>query len=142
MKELFGLTKGKRGYHTSAIRENHIRFAVELLACKVMRKCRPTEVPSPVIRISMNYAEGYSYNWAEYIVKEFLEDVQDAQEKGRPFHYSWLLVLIALVGWREPLETQFRDAPENTFDAAKYASLWVSQDKKHQQMTNYVFAFI
>ena len=65
-----------------------------------MRKCRPYEVPAPVIRIAVNCAEGYSYNWAEYIVKELLEDVCDTQEKGRPFHYSWLIVLIALVGWQ------------------------------------------
>ena len=62
MKERFGLIKGKRGYHTSAIKEQHIRFAVELLACKVIRKCRPTEVPAPVIRIAINYAKGYNYN--------------------------------------------------------------------------------
>ena len=131
MKERFGLTKGKRGYHTSVIREPHIRFAAKLLAYKVMWKCRPTEVPALVIRIAMNCIEGYSYNWVDYIVKEFLEDAQNAQEKGRPFHYSRLLVLIALVGWREPIETQFPDAPKNTSGAARYASLWVSQDKKH-----------
>ena len=62
MKERFGLTKGKRGYHTSAIQEQHIRFGVEILACKVIWKCRTTEVPAPVIRIAINYAEGYSYN--------------------------------------------------------------------------------
>ena len=104
MKERFVLTKGKRGYHTSAIQEQNIRFAAELLACKIMWKCRPTEVPAPVIRIAINYAEGYNYNWAVYIAKEFLEDARDAQEKGRPFHYSWLIVLIALVGWQEPTE--------------------------------------
>ena len=103
MKERFGLTKGKRGYHTFAIQEHPIRFAAELLACKVIRKCRPTEVPAPVIRIAMNYAKGYSYNWATYVVREFLEDARDAQEKGRAFHYSWLLVLITLVGWQEPI---------------------------------------
>ena len=62
MKEHFSLMKGKRGYHTSVIQEHNIRFAVELLACKLMRKCRPYEVPAPVIRITVNYAEGYSYN--------------------------------------------------------------------------------
>ena len=62
MKERFGLTKGKHGYHTSAIQEQNIHFAAEILACKIMRKCRPTEVPAPVIRIAMNCAEGYSYN--------------------------------------------------------------------------------
>ena len=104
MKECFGLTKGKRGYHTSTIQEKNIRFAAEILACKIMRKCRPTKVPAPVTRIAINCAEGYSYNWAAYIAKEFLEDARDAQEKGRPFHYSWLIVLIALVGWKEPIE--------------------------------------
>ena len=38
MKERFGLTKGKRGYHTSMIQEQNIRFTAELLACKIMRK--------------------------------------------------------------------------------------------------------
>ena len=70
-----------------------------------MRKCRANEVLAPIVTIAANYAEGYTYNWADYIAKEFLEDVLDAQERGRPFHYSWLLVLIALVGWREPQET-------------------------------------
>ena len=94
-----------------------------------------------VIRIAINCAEGYNYNWAEYIAKEFLEDARDAQEKGRPFHYSWLLVLIALVGWQEPIEAQFSVALEHMPGAARYASLWVSQVKAHQQMTNYVFSF-
>ena len=69
-----------------------------------MRKCRPNEVPAPIVSIAVNCAEGYSYKWIEYISREFLVDVRDAQEKGRSFHYSWLLVLIALVGWREPTE--------------------------------------
>ena len=76
-----------------------------------MRKCRPNEVSTPVVSIAANCTEGYSYKWVEYISKEFLEDVCDAWEKGRPFHYSWLIVLIALVGWREPTEAQFVDVP-------------------------------
>ena len=91
-----------------------------------MRKCRPYEVPTPVIRIAVNCAEGYSYKWAAYIVKEFLEDIHDAQEKGRPFHYFWLIVLIALVGWQEPNEAQFAAIPPNLPGAVWYTSLWVS----------------
>ena len=91
-----------------------------------MRKCRPNEVPTPIVSIAANCAKGYSYKWIEYIAKEFLADVHDAQEKGRAFHYSWLLVLIALVGWREPTEAQFVDVPLHMPGAARYASLWVS----------------
>ena len=65
-------------------------------------------------------------------MKEFLEDVRDVQEKGRPFHYSWLIVLIALVGWQEPTEAQFADIPPDFPGAVRYASLWVSQDKASQ----------
>ena len=78
MKECFGLTKGKQGYHTSAIQHQNISFTVELLACKLMRKCKPYEVPAPIVSIAANCAEGYSYNWAAYIAKEFLEDSRDA----------------------------------------------------------------
>ena len=129
MKDRFGLTKGKRGYHTFVIQEQNIRFATELLACKIMWKCRPNEVPAPIVSIAANCAEGYSYNWAAYIAKEFLEDARDAGEKVRPFHYSWLMILIALIGWKEPTEAQFIDVPPSMPGAARYASLWVSQGK-------------
>ena len=105
---------------------------MELLTCKWVRKCRSYEVPTPIVSIAANCAEGYSYKWEEYIAREFLEDVRDAQEKGRPFQYSWLLVLIALVGWKEPTEAQFVDVPPHMPGAARYASLWVSQDKTFQ----------
>ena len=78
MKDRFGLTKGKRGYHTSTIEDKNIRFAAELLACKLLRKCMPSEVPDPVIRIAINCAEGYTYNWFTYLAREFLEDARDA----------------------------------------------------------------
>ena len=97
-----------------------------------MRKCRPNEVPAPIVSIATNCAEGYNYNWAAYIAKEFLEDARDALEKGRPFHYSWLIVLIALVGWKEPTEAQFVAVPTNMPSAVRHASLWVSQNKASQ----------
>ena len=36
MKERFGLTKGKWGYHTSVIQEQPIHVAAEILACKLI----------------------------------------------------------------------------------------------------------
>ena len=78
MKDRFGLTKGKRGYKTLTIRHQKIHFTAELLACKLMQKCRQNEVSAPIVSIATNCAEGYSYNWEAYIAKEFLEDVRDA----------------------------------------------------------------
>ena len=119
MKECFGLTKGKRGYQTSAIQHHNTRFAAELLACKLMRKCSPYEVPTPTVSIAANCAEGYIYNWVAYIAKEFLEYARDAQEKGRPFHYSWLIVLIAMIRWKEPTKAQFINVPPSMSGAVR-----------------------
>ena len=67
MKDRFGLTKGKQGYQTSTIWYQNFFFVAELLACKLMQKCRPNDVPAPIVSIAANCAEDYSYKWAEYI---------------------------------------------------------------------------
>ena len=67
MKDCFILTKGKRGYQTSTIWHQNIQFVIEHLACKLMRKCKPNEVPSLIFSIAANCAEGYSYKSVEYI---------------------------------------------------------------------------
>ena len=50
-------------------------------------------------------------------------------------------MLIALIGWKDPTEAQFIDVSPSMPGAARYASLWVSQDKESQQMTNTMFTF-
>jgi hypothetical protein len=36
-----------------------------------------------------------------------MEECVGAQEHNQPFHYSWLLVLIAFVSWKEPKHNEF-----------------------------------
>ena len=40
-------------------------------------------------------------NWSLFLLNQLLEDVLIAQT-GRPFSYSWLLILITLVSWMKP----------------------------------------
>jgi hypothetical protein len=47
------------------------------------------------------FAEGTILSCAPYLLNLFLEDCKDAQDLGKEFHYSWLLILIALFRWRE-----------------------------------------
>ena len=42
-------------------------------------------------------AIGVQLNWSQYILNEMLADAKEEQEKGIPFHYSWLLILILFV---------------------------------------------
>jgi hypothetical protein len=50
---------------------------------------------------------GIQMNWVTFLVNQFLIDYMEEQEKGIEIHYDWLLILIALVAWRELEETQF-----------------------------------
>jgi hypothetical protein len=56
-------------------------------------------VPVAVIAAAEKCMEGVQMNWATFLVNQFLTDCIEAQEKGIEFHYAWLLILIALVGW-------------------------------------------
>ena len=40
-------------------------------------------------------------NWSLFLLNQLLDNALTAQV-GWPFSYSWLLILIALVGWMEP----------------------------------------
>ena len=63
-------------------------------------------------------------NWSLFLLNQLLKDALAAQA-GRPFSYSWLLILIALVAWMEP-----EDYQPMAFDVtkvcrgARYQNLW------------------
>jgi hypothetical protein len=79
------------------------------MACKLLRKCRKEEAPTGVITIVAQCAKGVVFSWAPYLLNQFLIDYRDAQDNGTKFHYSWLLIPIALVGWQEPKFSSFLD---------------------------------
>ena len=63
-------------------------------------------------------------NWSTFLLNEFLEYFLEMQEKGTTFHYTWLLVCIALVGWKELEGSQFFDRNIKSFKATRYTNLW------------------
>ena len=62
MKKKFKLEKMKRGYAISNINNPTIKVAVQILAGKVMRKCRVDEVPTLVIALATQCTEGVQFN--------------------------------------------------------------------------------
>jgi hypothetical protein len=40
--------------------------------------------------------------WACYILNKFIDDFMDAQNLEKYFHYSWILLLLAMVLWKAP----------------------------------------
>jgi hypothetical protein len=63
-----------------------------------------------------------------------MEDYKDAQDLDTEFHYSWLLMLIALMGWKEPPYSYFCSRIGRCH-ATWYTSLGRNSDPK-QKSTN------
>jgi hypothetical protein len=67
-----------------------------------------------------------------------LEDCKDTQDWGSEFHYSWLLILIALVGWKEPTYNMFLQRTGKC-GTTRYTSLRSTTDPKEKKINNDVF---
>ena len=52
--------------------------------------------------------------------------------------YSWLLIIIAFVGWKEPRDNQFLTVPTDC-RGVRYANLWATKDPEHENLNNMVF---
>lgn len=84
-----------------------------------------------VIALVGRCEKGVIYNWSKYLCNEFLENVHEAQEEGKKFHYAWILLLISLIGWNTPKGTQFLEIEPQICEATNYATLWNSSDPVH-----------
>ena len=73
-----------------------------------------------------------------YLLNQFMEDCRAMQENNQPFHYSWLIVLMAFVTWKEPKYTQFLLAWCEC-RGVHYANLWANANPKRKHVNNQVF---
>jgi hypothetical protein len=138
IKAKYGTERGNRGIRISDINDPATRFATRLLGCKLMRKCPKEEVPAGVVAAEAQCAKGSSMSWAPYLLNSFLEDCKDTQDWGSEFHYSWLLILIALVGWKEPTYNVFLQRTGKC-GTTRYTSLRSTMDPKEKKINNDVF---
>jgi hypothetical protein len=78
-------------------------------------------------------------NWEKFLVNQFLQDCTEAQEKGTEFHYTWLLILIALVRWKYiSYYYHIRTSCHNPL-AARYSNLWHRIIKRRHNDNNATF---
>jgi hypothetical protein len=78
-------------------------------------------------------------NWAMFLLNQILIDCEEAQDKGTEFHYSWLLILIALSTWREENDSHFLGVTEKPCLAVRYQNLWYTTHKTCQMDSNVTF---
>jgi hypothetical protein len=85
------------------------KMATKLMVYKLIRKCLKEEVPAGVVAIVSQCANGTMINWAPYLLNFFLDDCKDVQDLGTKFHYSWLMILIDLIIWKDSSYSYFYD---------------------------------
>jgi hypothetical protein len=78
-------------------------------------------------------------NWATFLVNQFLQDSIESPKKGMKFHYAWLLILIALIGWKEPRYYQHMLTSGKGNLARRYVNLWHMTIEKRQNDSNTKF---
>jgi hypothetical protein len=64
---------------------------------------------------------------------------REAQDKGIEFHYTWLLIFIALATWRDLKDTQFMGVSKKPFLAARYVNMWNIAQKERKLDNNITF---
>jgi hypothetical protein len=60
---------------------------------------------------------------------------------GYKFHYSWLIILISLVGWGEPKYNAFYQRIGKS-RATKYTTLWYTSDPKKRKEISIIFSML
>jgi hypothetical protein len=140
IKEAYGdVEKGARGYKVASIESGAVCLACQLIAGKLVCKNRPTQVSGFVVDLAGKCAEGLQMNWVKYLVNQLEIDCREAQDQGHEFHFSWLLILITFVAWELPEGATFPDLDPFEPLAAKFSTLWYSNDMRKQWKSNVVF---
>jgi hypothetical protein len=67
-----------------------------------------------------------------------LDDCKDAQDLGTGFHYSWLLILIDVMGWKESKYSFFSTKPKPCH-GVRYLSLGATSDAKNRKEDASIF---
>ena len=73
-------------------------------------------------------------NWFLFIMKQLAEDALAVHAGEIPFTYSWLLILIALVAWMEPVDYQGMDVEAvKVCKGARYKNMWWVEEATRQE---------
>jgi len=136
----YKLQRGGRAYDIASLTDDTLRFTSILLAGRLLTKVHPKEVTGSVIHLAIQVAEGEQFNWCLFLLNIFQQDCLTAQdEASHPFHFSWLLILCAFVGWKEPPHTQFRQLESGEPRGTRYTNLWETSSPAKKKNNMIVF---
>jgi hypothetical protein len=115
--------------------DSHKDYGMQISTCK----CLKEEVLAGVFPTAIQCTNDTMLDWAPYLLNLFLDDYKDAQDLGTKFHYSWLLILIALIRWKETPYSYFCDRVGHCH-ATRYISMGRTSDPKRKSRNVNTFA--
>ena len=118
-----------KGIVINRINEARTSLEAKLMTCKLLRKCCKEEAPTWVITVVTQCTKWTLLSLNPSLVNLFLDDSKDEQDLGTNFHYLWLIILVALVGWRHPKFNMFFQRIGNCC-IAQYATFWHTSNIK------------
>jgi hypothetical protein len=131
--------KGTRGYKVASIQSGAVHLDCQLIAGKLVHKNWPTQVTGFLVDLAGKCAEGLHMNWVKYLVNQLELDYKEAQDQGYEFHFIWLLILIVFIAWEMLEGATFPDIEPFEPLAAKFSTLWYSNDMNKQWKSNAIF---
>jgi hypothetical protein len=138
MKKKYDIDRGARGIIIKRINDAATQLGMKISACKLLGKFHREEVTAGVVAVVAQCVEGTSMIWAPYLLKLFLDYCKDAQDLGTKFHYSWLVTLIAFMGWREPRYVVFGTRPKPN-QGTRYFLLRARLEARRKKVNGAIF---
>jgi hypothetical protein len=140
MNNTYGTKRGSHRIIIKRISGITTRLATKIMACKLLKKSCKEEFHVGLIVAATKCVQGTMIILAPYLLNLFPEDFKYAQDLGTEFHYSWLLMLITLIGWTEPKYTYFYERTSRCH-AMRYISLGSTSDSKTRSENASMFAW-
>jgi hypothetical protein len=78
-------------------------------------------------------------NWVDFSSQSVSAILQEEKDRGMEFHYAWLLILILIVAWRDPKDSQYLLATNKLCLVMWYVNLWHTVHKERQLDNNIHF---
>jgi hypothetical protein len=78
-------------------------------------------------------------DWVRYLLNEFVDNFLEAQDLGKEFHYSWILLLLTMILWKPPPSHKNDATCSQSFQAPKFLTLQYNKDKQIEATTNKSF---
>lgn len=78
VREKYHVAHNQRGFQVDTISDLGTHMGTLLLSCKLMHKCQASIIPAYVIQLTGRCEKGVFFNWSQYLVDEFLDNVHEA----------------------------------------------------------------